>query len=531
MSVHAAEIGGFDARLLLRVHLRNDVSTLALDEIDGVTVVSQEEKSVLLAFATVAALATFEQRLVSLADTGTATKKELLFAIEDFSRWTPENRMGKALLEQGFPERDSFLLDVELWPLENPQERQRILEVFISWARAQQIEVLDTLMQPSLILVRVSSSLVNAKLMLEYRDARTVDLPPRTSLGWDVLLADINQFPDVTAPSPNAPKVVVLDSGIAQGHPLLAPAIGDAQGFTLPGRSAADDSSAGHGTFVSGIALYGDVAASIRSGSFVPQLQLFSGRVFNEDGQDQTRFVEKAVEEAVRYFREAYQCRVFNLSYGDRNKVYDGKHVRGLAYTLDRLTRDLDVLFVVSTGNLLQDQLPENPTALYPDYLLTAESRLIDPAPALNAITVGGIAVLDQTNEAQRSEHVIEDVPIARIGQPSPFTRAGFSVGKAIKPDFVEDAGNLAYVPSRRSVRHQGAGYCFHKFRFCNRATISPGHGNQCGGTSHCSPCCPGGAPIPGQFDQFNQSYFGQPRAMARSQLWTSQCARQRSRA
>lgn len=368
-NVEAEEINGFDERLLLRVTLRDGVSPPALDEIDGVMIVSQEDKTVLLAFATAEGIATFESRFVSLVETGTATKKALLFAIEDFNRWTPENRKGAALAAQGFPQQENFLLDVELWPLENPQLRTRSLNAFLVWARKTNIEVSDTLLQPSLILARIRVSSSQAEMVLNYRDVRTVDVPPKTTLGWDLLLADVNQFPVVPPPPENAPQVVVLDSGVAQGHPLLAPAIGDVQGFVPPDRRAADDSPQGHGTFVAGIALYGDVAESVRAGSFIPQLRLFSGRVFNQDGQDQTQFVEKCVEEAVRYFHDSYQCRVFNLSYGDLNKVYDGKHVRGLAYTLDRLTRELDVLFVVSTGNLLPNQLPPNPLADYPDYL------------------------------------------------------------------------------------------------------------------------------------------------------------------
>jgi hypothetical protein len=99
-----------------------------------------------------------------------------------------------------------------------------------------------------------------------------------------------------------------------------------------------------------------------------------------------------------------YNCRVFNFSYGDRNKIYDGRHLRGLAYTLDRLTRELGVLFVVPTGNLLATELPENPREHYPKYLLASNARLLDPAPALNVLTVGGLTFKTATREAQRHE-------------------------------------------------------------------------------------------------------------------------------
>lgn len=468
------DVGGFDTRLLLKVNVREGLMAPALGDIPGITVVSQEEKSVVLAFATTAGLAEFESRLVSLTQSGKATREAILFAIQSFDRWTPENRKGAALVEHGLPTRPEFFLDVELWPMENPRERAQILAVFIGWAETHGFVVSDQLSRPSLILVRLRANATNADLLLNHRDIRTVDLPPRMGLAFDLLTADVNQFPQVPSPPDNAPRIAVLDSGITAGHPLLSAAIGDAQGFVAPDRDAAD--MAGHGTFVSGLALYGDVAAQIRSGQFIPQLLLFSGRVFNDDDLDETTFVEKSVEEAVRYFLQNYQCRVFNLSYGDMNKVYDSRHVRGLAYTLDRLSRELGVLFVVPTGNLRDDQLPADPIAGYPDYLLEPASRMLDPAPALNAITVGGLAILDSTTDARRNEHTIEDVPIAKPLQPSPFTRSGMSVGDAVKPDFVEEAGNAAFQPGR-GIKKQGLGLVSMNAGFATGRPFRQDHG------------------------------------------------------
>ena len=139
--------------------------------------------------------------------------------------------------------------------------------------------------------------------------------------------------------------------------------------------------------------------------------------MFSDNGDDQHEFVERALEEAVRYFFETYQCRVFNLSYGDLNKIYDGRHVRGLAYTLDRLTRELGVLFVIPTGNL---DIPDDPRTTYPNYLLSNEARLLDPATALNAITVGGLARRTASRDAQRYPDRLEDLAIATEWQPAP---------------------------------------------------------------------------------------------------------------
>lgn len=454
-----ADIGGFDQRRLLKIKLRHGERALpAFDAIPGIEIVSQEADTLVLAFATDEGLRTFERRLATLARDGVATRKELLYVIEDFDRWTPDDRTGPALREQGLPHTDTFILDVELWPLENAHQRHELIAAIERWMQGRGIQILDQLSQPSLVMVRARCSANQAEQLLQHRDVRTVDLPPRLGVSVEVLVADVNQFPAVEAPPGDSSKLAILDSGLASGHPLLGPAIGDSQGFVEPDRDSADRVPNGHGTFVAGLGLYGDVADCIRSGRFVPALRLFAGKVFNDDDADQTELVERAVDEAVRYFVGQYGCKVFNLSYGDRNKVYAGGHVRGLAYTLDRLSRDLGVLFVVPTGNLLRTELPADPRAEYPTYLFEPKSRLLDPAPALSALTVGGLARNTATAGAQRHEETIEELPIAHTGQPAPFTRAGPSIGGAIKPDLVEDAGNWAVRRLGGVASHRGLG-------------------------------------------------------------------------
>ena len=131
----------------------------------------------------------------------------------------------------------------------------------------------------------------------------------------------------------------------------------------------------------------------------------------------------------------------------------------GLAVTLDALSRELDVLFVVPTGNYEGDEDgPANWREDYPEYLTGQSARLLDPAPALNALTVGSLA------RHERHERWPEDPgyrPVARADQPSPFTRCGPSVNGAVKPDLVDYGGNLL-VESRAgdhlSRRTPGAG-------------------------------------------------------------------------
>ncbi|MFZ5593310.1 MAG: S8 family peptidase [Pseudomonadota bacterium] len=333
-----------------------------------------------------------------------------------------------------------------------------MVRTFLAWLQELGIEKLDELQQPSLVMLRVRCNRDQAEQLLRHRDVRTVDLPPRLGVAVELLRTDINQFPTIAPPSADAPAIAVLDSGLTSGHPLLGRAVGDAQGYLEPHRNANDADSHWHGTFVGGLALYGDVQSAIQQRRFVPQLRLFSGKVFEDDDQDQTEFVEKAVEEAVRDLHGQYGCKVFNLSYGDLNKVYDGRHVRGLAYTLDRLTRELGVLFVVPAGNLQLNQLPQDARGQYPNYLFEAHARLLDPATALNVLTVGGISLFEATRDAQNHPNTIEDHILARANQPFPLTRRGPSINGAIKPDVVEHAGNVTLMRTGGRPRHTGLG-------------------------------------------------------------------------
>ncbi len=447
-----ADIGGYDERRLIKIDLSEKVSPEDIEQASGhFEIVSQEEDKLVLAFATERQLADFEAKLADLANTGTVTYSNVIYALQDFDRWTADDRTGWALKQDGFPEDEPFAIDAELWPLSRGREAERQRAAFETWVQERRGEICDSVRQPHLTVYRIRCRRSLADELLRHRDVRTVDLPPRIGLEAELVAADVQRLEATPAPPDNAPGVAILDSGIVAGHPLLAPAVGDAQSF-LPGLDAGDEH--GHGTFVAGIALYGDVADCLDRGHFVPELRLFSGRILDHHNLGDDRLIENQVDKAVRYFVDEYGCRVFNLSYGAPNRPYRGGRVSGLAVTLDALSRELDVLFVVPTGNN-EDYWPR---AGYPDCLKHDDARLVDPAPALNALTVGSLARYEQHNRYPNDPAYR---PIARRNQPSPFTRRGPSVNGAIKPDLVDYGGNAwvnARVQGAKPVSRQGVG-------------------------------------------------------------------------
>jgi hypothetical protein len=434
-------VPGFDPRLLVKLQVEG-IPPDNLETIPGIQLVSQEEKAIVVVFVDDAAKGEFHRRLQEMTQGKTPTRKDVLYAIKGVENWQRKDRLGPAL-ELGYgklPTAEPFVLDLELWPLERSDQRKQMLEAFVGWSKKQGIVVLDSLDRETLVLLRVQATRLGIESILEHRDVRTVDLPPRIHLDFGLAKVPMQEIAPIQSPPENAPRVAILDSGIAAGHPLIGPAVGDAQSF-LNGKGPHDEY--GHGTMVAGLVLYGDVAQGIESRRFAPEFWLLSGRVTDENNRCDDRLIEKQVVAAVESFVADYGCRVFNLSLGDEDKLYAGGHVGPWASLLDELARVHQVLFIVSAGNFRgTDHVPQDWLKEYPDYLLDRAARLIDPAPALNALTVGSLA---RHEKPRMSQHFPNDPayrPIARADEPSPFSRSGFSVGKAIKPELVEYGGN-----------------------------------------------------------------------------------------
>src|SRR5471030_1756012 len=72
----------------------------------------------------------------------------------------------------------------------------------------------------------------------------------------------------VRAPSALVPAVCLLDSGVTQGHPLVAPGLDPADQHAYDNAWGVGDSAFwnGHGTAMAGVALYGDLEAALSHG-------------------------------------------------------------------------------------------------------------------------------------------------------------------------------------------------------------------------------------------------------------------------
>lgn len=165
----------------------------------------------------------------------------------------------------------------------------------------------------------------------------------------------------------DAPLACVIDSGVFSGNLLLSSLIVAEEDFDLTENSPSDFN--GHGTGVAGIVAYGDFHEFDKTNRvFKPLVRICNGKVMhnlqNPFGNDETGFPldkrpEQLVEKAIRYFHREYNCRIYNLSVGDIDRIYTGGRQMAWASLLDELVRELDIVIVVSAGNVSNIDVPD----------------------------------------------------------------------------------------------------------------------------------------------------------------------------
>lgn len=260
----------------------------------------------------------------------------------------------------------------------------------------------------------------------------------------------------VTRPGGDVTAVAVLDSGVTQGHPLLAVALDSSDVHTIdPDWGGHDDggNQPGHGTEMSGLALYGDLTPVLATGDSLnlkhrlESVKILPPRRFGQNPPDNYGAVTAM---AVSYpeIEAPRRARVFSMAVTTSDQRDRGQPTSWSA-SIDALCvgRSFDVtpdgivftgtspsrLFVISAGNTsMLERAHLNRSDLEP---------VEDPAQAWNALTVGACtdrAVIDD-------ERYDAWTPLAPSGELSPYstTSVAFATPWPVKPDIVMEGGNI----------------------------------------------------------------------------------------
>ncbi len=395
-----------------------------------------------------------------------------LDTIEELVRLEPQDRIGPLLRLEPLEPGELVPLDLELWHTGNSEEMRDYIdnlnEFLSSFEEYPDMRVADRYIGEYMCMTRIKIRQEILEILLAEDPVKEIDRRPKPAFeNSSQLSISISEFPKVFSPPLDACGILVIDSGVQRGHPLIGPALGDTEVFPDPnhtfitGGSDDGDKTGGHGTGVSGVAIYGDLFKCLEEKIFQPQVWLFSARVTNEKNEyDPDLLLENQLEKAIGYFTGNYpNCQVINISLGDKDSVYQDGHKQFLlAAKIDEIADRLqhkNILFVISAGNFdyppksNQSRQEENELIRqeYPSYLFSENSQIIEPATAAIALTVGSLSMgkgsLEYPEDASRNA-------IAKVeGYPSPFTRIGFGVDGMVKPELVDFGGDFVLERNR----------------------------------------------------------------------------------
>ncbi len=450
--------------LILRVRMTG--SLLESDwEALGLTVLSSDADRTLVLFSSNDELRDFRDRLAAYggpipAGQAGAPYANFVGSIASIGTVEPRDRIGLRLRGDGLTEPEDFdavpelVADIELWDLGRRDLRQRTLGDIEAYVIARGGEWLDEYIGPSITMARVRTTGSVMRALLSLEEIASIDLPPVPDIGTaEALRLELPDIPQFEPISDDAPLIGVIDSGV-NDHPLIEDILVGAIG--VPERLGTADEW-GHGTRVSGVAVFGDIRAQLANGGLARGARLCAAKVVNERGAfDDRRLVPSQMREAVTALNERFGCRLFVIALADTKRVYDGGKVGTWAATLDELARELNVVIIVSAGNRAPrgGNRIEQAVTEYPRYLTEEANRLFEPAGAINVITVGSLSHGNGLDGRLGGEVAVR--PITEEGEPSPFTRVGPGVEGSIKPDFIDLGGTMVLDPLVQRLRDGG---------------------------------------------------------------------------
>jgi len=293
-------------------------------------------------------------------------------------------------------------------------------------------------MHRSMMILNSIAELRRAKETAEFFDA----LSPEQQLAWMGELLGRCRFP---TDGDSVPYICLLDTGVNNGHPLIAPTLADSDLHTVEPAWGTDDIG-GHGTAMAGLALAGDLTDALASDVPIEiGHRLESVKLLPVDGGNvgDSRHHGYLTTEAVARpeITDPYRRRVFGMAVTARDDRDRGRPSAWSA-AVDRLAADVDGdganprLLVVSAGNV------DDPNAWVHSPDSNSTDGIHDPAQAWNALTVGAFTNLVDIAEPDAGAYRA----VAPAGGLSPFstTSTTWQPHWPLKPDVLFEGGNAA---------------------------------------------------------------------------------------
>lgn len=251
----------------------------------------------------------------------------------------------------------------------------------------------------------------------------------------------------------DAVAVCLLDTGINRAHPLLAPAFAEDDLHSINPAWGTDDHH-GHGSEMSGLAVYGDLTTKLPSADALPVnfsgegVKLLAPTGFPAtEPQSYGLAMQQAIArpEIAKPHRERVFCMAVTQSevYGPKATSWSAS-LDASAFGGDDLDNRKPRLICVSAGNL-PDGLPHGDLEDWDSF------EVEDPGHAWNGLTVGGYTQKGPITDAgfQHWGCAVD------LGTLSPYSRVSAAWARGvspIKPELVLEAGNKGIDSADQSM-------------------------------------------------------------------------------
>lgn len=323
-------------------------------------------------------------------------------AIDDIEDFKPEIEVTENFSEP---------LKVTMINYHDNEMNNAVKRVFENFCRENEVEFERTNYSPDLIIYKVknASEAIVDKIQ-EFEALDSISFMPQFTIGYDFVETD--EILSVKKPDPNFdyPIVGILDSGIARNE-FLTPWLIDKKHSSYPD----DYIDNNHGTFVSGILLYGDELEK-KTISGLEGCKLFDATVM-PDTKKESISEDELIENVREAIKENSEIKIWNMSLGTRQEA-DKYNFSHSGQALDNIQETYGVIICKSAGNCTKF-LTGNP-----------KSRIARSADSVHSLVVGSIAHKKTTND------------LVEVNHPSPFSRIGKGPSNIIKPELVSYGGN-----------------------------------------------------------------------------------------
>ncbi|PFX53371.1 S8 family peptidase [Bacillus toyonensis] len=216
-------------------------------------------------------------------------------------------------------------------------------------------------------------------------------------------------------PDKQYPKIGILDSGIERNE-YNEDWIINRERFYLD-----EDIDTNHGTFVSGIVLYGDQLEG-KQYTGINGCRILDVPILTSETDE-----DELISNIKRAIANNRDIKIWNLSVSVTREA-DNESFSDIAIALDQIQDEFDVIICKSAGNS---------TAFLEGF---PKEKIHTPAESVRAVTVGSIQQED------------DGVGYAKKDEPTPYTRIGRGPAKIIKPEVVHYGGDVWKDPNGEFV-------------------------------------------------------------------------------